>query len=54
MATVKTRVASYTDRAIRGLAHWVTYRELHLNQAQLCVVPVSSETTSRATRRRRS
>ena len=54
MATGKARLASNIDRAIRGLAHWVTNRELHLNEAHLCVVPVSTETTSRATRRRAS
>jgi hypothetical protein len=52
MATGKTRAASNIDRAIRALAHWVTYREFHLNQAQLCLVPISSETTSCATCRR--
>jgi len=54
MATVNARVALYIDRAIRAVAHRVTDRELHLNQAQLCMIPVSSETTPRATRRRTS
>jgi hypothetical protein len=51
MAAVKARVALYIDRAIRAVAHRVTDRELELNQAQLCVIPISSE-TPRATRRR--
>ena len=54
MAAVKTTVALFIERAIRAGAHWMTDRELHLNQAQLCVIPVSSETTPRATRRRTS
>jgi hypothetical protein len=53
MAAVKTIVALFIDRAIRAGAR-MTDRELHLNQAQLCVIPVSSETTPRATRRRTS
>ena len=54
MASVKARVASYIARAIRAVALRVTNRELNLNQAQLCVIPICSETTARATRGRRS
>jgi len=54
MATVKARVALHIDRTIRALANRVTGLELYLNQAPLCVVPVSSETPSRAKRRRTS
>ena len=53
MASVKARVASYIDHA-RAVALRVTNRELNLNQAQLCVIPICRETTSRTTRGRRS
>ena len=54
MAAVKTMVALFIDRAIRAGAQRMTDRGLHLNQAQLCMIPVSSETNPRATRRRTS
>ena len=54
MSAVKAMVALYIDRAIRIVSQRLAGQGFHPNQAQLCMIPVSSEDTSRATRRRTS
>jgi hypothetical protein len=39
------------DSATRGVAHRLVGQGFELNQAQLCVIPVSSKATSRTRRR---
>jgi len=52
MTAVRTRLASYIDRAISVMARWVRGQELHPNQAQLCVIPISREDGLHTTRTR--
>ena len=52
MATVKAMVALYIDRAIRIVSQRLAGQGFHPNQAQLCMIAVSSEDTARTKRRR--
>ena len=53
LVTLRTSMNSI-DRATRVVAHRLVGQGFDLNQAQLCVIPVSSNTASRAGRRRTS